>query len=161
MSINNKKLIRDALGSPIPQIYDEGKGIFIASTGGTGDASSIDFTKIKLIRDALGGVIPQYFDMIQSKFVPVTIEGGGGGGQGKDGSKWFFGENEPDNGGGADGDYYLQSNGNVWNKQSSVWVFTGINLQGDDADLTELEHIVTAHLDKDVYTANGVHGLKI
>lgn len=81
MSINNKKLIRDALGSPISQHLDEESGIFIANTNGTGDASSIDFTKIKLIRDTLGSVIPQYFDVTQNKFVPNTSSIGGGGGE--------------------------------------------------------------------------------
>lgn len=78
MSINNKKLIHDALGSPVPQFYDKEQGIFVPVTNGTGDASNVDFTKIKLIRDNLGTVIPQYFDVTQNKFVPNTSNGGGG-----------------------------------------------------------------------------------
>lgn len=85
MSINNKKLIHDALGSPVPQFYDEKQGIFVPVTNGTGDASNVDFTKIKLIRDNLGTVIPQYFDVTQNKFVPNTSNGGGGGEQGPPG----------------------------------------------------------------------------
>ena len=81
MSINNKKLIRDAMGSPIPQFYNDGQGIFVPTTNGTGDASNVDFTKIKLIRDALGSTIPQYFDVTQNKFIPTTSNGGGGGGK--------------------------------------------------------------------------------
>ena len=81
MSINSKKLIHDALGSPIPQFFDEEQGIFMPTTNSTGDASSVDFTKIKLIRDAMGSVIPQYFDVIQNKFIPNTSNGGDGGGE--------------------------------------------------------------------------------
>lgn len=173
MSIKKKKLIRDALGSPIPQYYNEEQGIFVPATNGTGDASSVDFTKIKLIRDALDGVIPQYFDVLQKKFVPSTNEGGGGGEQGppgKDGSQWLFGADIPDDGGGIDGDYYLQSDGNVWNKQNNVWVFTGINLkgpQGDETDITNLEQAitdldneVTAHLDNDNTDAHEISNIR-
>lgn len=91
MSINNKKLIHDALGSLIPQFYDEEQGIFVPMTNGTGDATSVDFTKIKLIRDALGSVIPQYFDVTQNKFIPNTSNGGGGeqGPPGEDGKSAY------------------------------------------------------------------------
>ncbi|KYG90411.1 hypothetical protein A0U40_18205 [[Bacillus] sp. KCTC 13219] len=74
MSVLNKKLIRDAAGSPVPQFYDEEQGIFIAVTNGTGDPANIDFRKIKMIRDALGSPIPQYYDVEQGKFVPSTNE---------------------------------------------------------------------------------------
>ncbi|GAB0169484.1 hypothetical protein LSPCS325_29210 [Lysinibacillus sp. CTST325] len=70
--INQEKLIRDALGSPIPsQDWDNEKQAFIVP-GGDG----VDFTKKKLIRDAVGAVIPQYWD--GEKFVPRTSTGGGG-----------------------------------------------------------------------------------
>ncbi|KOS60907.1 hypothetical protein FJQ98_20425 [Lysinibacillus agricola] len=70
--INQEKLIRDALGSPIPsQGWDDVKEVFIVPGG-----EDIDFTKKKLIRDAVGAVIPQYWD--GEKFVPQTTSGGSG-----------------------------------------------------------------------------------
>lgn len=78
--MTKQKLIRDVLGSPIPQHFSEESGIFIANTNGTGDATGVDFTKLKLIRDALGSVIPQYYDVVEEKFKPVTSENTGGGG---------------------------------------------------------------------------------
>lgn len=78
--MTKQKLIRDALGSPVPQHYNEESGIFIANTNGTGDATGVDFTKKKLLRDALGSVIPQYYDVVEDKFKPVTSEGSSDGG---------------------------------------------------------------------------------
>ncbi|MFJ8100227.1 hypothetical protein [Lysinibacillus sp. NPDC096212] len=69
---NQEKLIRDALGSPIPsQGWDNVKQVFVVP-GGEG----VDFTKKKLIRDAVGAVIPQYWD--GEKFIPRTSSSGSG-----------------------------------------------------------------------------------
>lgn len=51
--------------------------------------------------------------------------------------EWLFGGTEPDNGGGNDGDRYLQSNGNVWAKSEGVWVFTGINIKPSILDFID------------------------
>ncbi|MFC9540799.1 polysaccharide deacetylase family protein [Lysinibacillus sp. NPDC056959] len=65
---NQEKLIRDALGSPIPsQYWDDVKQTFIIP-GGEG----VDFTKKKLIRDAVGAVIPQYWDGEKGGFAAIT-----------------------------------------------------------------------------------------
>ncbi|MEY9975312.1 polysaccharide deacetylase family protein [Lysinibacillus sp. RC79] len=67
--INQEKLIRDALGSPIPsQYWDHAKQVFIVP-GGEG----VDFTKLKLIRDALGYPIPQFYDNETGVFSAITI----------------------------------------------------------------------------------------
>lgn len=90
--MNEKKLIRDAHGSPIPQHYKEDSGIFIANTNGTGDPIGIDFGKKKLLRDAFGHVIPQFYDIVEDKFKPLTSEnsGGSGGTSTKPGIRHFY-----------------------------------------------------------------------
>ena len=47
---------------------------------------------------------------------------------------WYQGVDDPDNGGGADGDLYLQVNGNVWKKFDGVWIFSGVNIKGGKGD---------------------------
>lgn len=79
--IKNTEMIRDALGSPIPQKWDEDSQTFIASTV-DGSEANVDFSKKKMIRDRLGSPIPQKWDNDAGKFVPsaggvdgeVTIE---------------------------------------------------------------------------------------
>lgn len=79
--IKNTEMIRDALGSPIPQKWDEESQTFIASTV-DGSEANVDFSKKKMIRDRLGSPIPQKWDNDAGKFVPsaggvdgeVTIE---------------------------------------------------------------------------------------
>lgn len=40
--IKQTKLIRDSLGSQIPQHYNERSGFFIANTNSTGDSAGVD-----------------------------------------------------------------------------------------------------------------------
>lgn len=54
---------------------------------------------------------------------------GADGADGADGAVWYAGATDPDNGSGADGDFYLQTGsgstgvlGDVWEKQSGSWV---------------------------------------
>lgn len=66
-------LIRDALGSPVPQTLNE-DGTFTVMANG--DVSNVDFSKKKLLRDGLGSPLPyQYYDVEQGKFVPGVIGG--------------------------------------------------------------------------------------
>jgi hypothetical protein len=44
--------------------------------------------------------------------------------------EWLYGTGAPDDGGGNDGDRYLQDNGNVWAKAGGTWTYTGINIKG-------------------------------
>ncbi|CEG23121.1 hypothetical protein BN1080_02065 [Planococcus massiliensis] len=68
--INESKLIRDALGSPIPQYWDEESEVYIANTV-DGSEIDVDFSKKKLLRDKLGSPIPQQaWDPAAGKFVP-------------------------------------------------------------------------------------------
>lgn len=53
---------------------------------------------------------------------------------GPKGAEWFSGVGVPDNGNGRDGDYYLQSNGDVWEKGATEWVNTGTNIIGPPGD---------------------------
>lgn len=81
VEIKNTQMIRDALGSPIPQKWVEESQTFIASTV-DGSVADLDFSKTKMIRDRLGSPIPQKWDNDAGKFVPsaggvdgeVTIE---------------------------------------------------------------------------------------
>ena len=72
----DEKLIRDSLGSPVPQkLNDDGTYSAMAN----GDASNVDFSKKKMLRDRLGGVLPQqYYDVEKGRFVPGTVGGGSG-----------------------------------------------------------------------------------
>jgi hypothetical protein len=61
---------------------------------------------------------------------------GAAGADGADGATWYDGETDPDNGNGADGDYYLQTDagssgviGDVWAKAAGVWAIVG-NIRG-------------------------------
>ena len=82
----DEKLIRDALGSPIPQHYNEELDMFTVNTldGSTVTNGDIDFSQTKLLRDRLGSVIPQVWDAQNHKWVVVTTQsaGGNGGGEG-------------------------------------------------------------------------------
>ena len=49
--------------------------------------------------------------------------------------EWIFGTGPPDDLGGEDGDFYLENNGRVWNKQLGEWVYTGIDLSGPAGSL--------------------------
>lgn len=72
------KMVRDALGSPVPQTLNEDGTYTVLANG---DITGINFKYYKLLRDALGSPLPyQYFDVEQMKFVPGMIGGGGGSG---------------------------------------------------------------------------------
>lgn len=63
-----EKLIRDTLGRPVPQRYNE----------------DINFSQTKLLRDQLGSVIPQLWDAQNNKWVVMTAQntdGNSGNGQ--------------------------------------------------------------------------------
>ena len=79
-----EKLIRDALGSPVPQHYNEELDMFTVNTldGSTVTNGVIDFSQTKLLRDRLGSVIPQVWDTQNQKWVVVTTQNAGGGGEG-------------------------------------------------------------------------------
>lgn len=72
--MTNKKMVRDALGSAIPQtLNDDGTYTVMAN----GDTTGIDFSQFRLLRDVVGSPLPyQYFDVDQRKFVPGSIGGG-------------------------------------------------------------------------------------
>lgn len=76
-----KKLIRDALGSPVPQHFNEKLGMFTVNTldGSTVTNGDIDFSRTKLLRDQLGSVIPQVWDGENRKWVVMTTQHIGGG----------------------------------------------------------------------------------
>lgn len=74
--IKDSKLIRDALGSPVPQYWDETSQMYIARTV-DGSFADVDFSKVRLLRDKLGSVIPQLWDTETARFVPG--KGGGNG----------------------------------------------------------------------------------
>lgn len=74
---NNTKMVRDALGDPIPQILNDNGTYSVLANG---DTTGIDFRKYKLLRDPFGSVLPyQYFDVEQMKFVAGALGGEGGG----------------------------------------------------------------------------------
>lgn len=61
---------------------------------------------------------------------------GANGADGADGAVWYAGTTDPDNGNGADGDFYLQTGtgatgvlGDVWTKAAGTWSITG-NIRG-------------------------------
>lgn len=72
----DEKLIRDALGSPIPQYFNVDSQAFAAKTE-NGSVSEVDFSKTKLLRDKLGSPIPQLWDVTSGKWVRDTGLGGG------------------------------------------------------------------------------------
>ena len=78
----DEKLIRDALGSPVPQHYNEELDMFTVNTldGSTVTNGDIDFSQTKLLRDQLGSVIPQVWDAQNHKWVVVTTQNAGGNG---------------------------------------------------------------------------------
>ena len=45
----------------------------------------------------------------------------------------IYGASDPDNGGGNDGDVYIQSNGKLWKKDFNVWIYTGIQFAAQTA----------------------------
>jgi lysophospholipase L1-like esterase len=67
--IKDTNLIRDALGSPVPQRWDETSQMYIARTV-DGSFADVDFSKVRLLRDKLGSVIPQLWDVDTARFVP-------------------------------------------------------------------------------------------
>lgn len=78
--MTNEKMIRDMLGSPVPQIYNEELNSFVVKTvdGSTVTTGDIDFRMTKLLRDRLGSVIPQLWDPVNNKWVVDTGQGQGG-----------------------------------------------------------------------------------
>ena len=83
----DEKLIRDALGSPVPQHYNEELDMFTVNTldGSTVTNGDIDFSQTKLLRDRLGSVIPQVWDAQNHKWVVVTTQNTGDNGGGETG----------------------------------------------------------------------------
>ncbi|KYG90022.1 hypothetical protein A0U40_09875 [[Bacillus] sp. KCTC 13219] len=142
MGVLNKKLIRDAAGSPIPQIFDVEQGIFIAATNGTGDASNVNFSKIKMIRDALGSPIPQYFDVTQNKFVAKTSEGGGGG---SGSTAWSDITGKPSS---------YPPSAHTHEIAEVNGLQGALTAKANGEDLTSLEQTVTTHLDNNVKHIN-------
>lgn len=82
--MTNEKMIRDALGSPVPQVYNEDLKDYVVSTvdGSIISRGDINFNRTKLLRDLLGSVIPQLWDPVNNKWVVDTGQGreGSGGG---------------------------------------------------------------------------------
>lgn len=72
----DERLIRDVLGSPVPQHFNEEWGMFTVNTldGSTVTNGDIDFSRTKLLRDRLGSVIPQVWDSVNQKWVVVTTQ---------------------------------------------------------------------------------------
>lgn len=67
--------------------------------------------------------------------IPAGFDGADGmnGADGADGAKWLSGGGPPSNGAGQVGDFYLRSNGDVYEKTgASRWDLAGINLHGAD-----------------------------
>lgn len=86
-----EKLIRDRMGSPVPQYFNTDLEMFAVQTvdGSTVTNGDVDFSKTKLLRDKLGSVMPQVWDPINHKWVVVTTNGiGGGNGEGGGPIKW-------------------------------------------------------------------------
>ena len=59
---------------------------------------------------------------------------------------FLYGASDPDNGGGADGDVYIQSNGKLWKKASGVWTYTGIQFgaQPTATTITRTDGVITS-----------------
>lgn len=79
--IKDTKLIRDALGSPVPQYLKEDLENYVVKTvdGSTVTRGDIDFSKTKLLRDKLGSPIPQLWDTVNNKWVVDTGRSSEGG----------------------------------------------------------------------------------
>lgn len=69
--IKDAKLIRDAIGSPVPQHLNEDLADYVVKTvdGSLATRGEIDFSKTKLLRDKLGSPIPQLWDVVNNKWV--------------------------------------------------------------------------------------------
>lgn len=78
----DEKLIRDALGSPVPQYFVEDKTAYAVKTldGRIVLSGDINFGKTKLLRDKYGSVLPQLWDAENNKWVLATSQNVGGGG---------------------------------------------------------------------------------
>ena len=50
---------------------------------------------------------------------------------------FLYGTPDPDNGGGSDGDVYIQYDGKLWKKGSGAWTYTGIQFAADSVTLTD------------------------
>ncbi|SOC12772.1 hypothetical protein SAMN05880501_10749 [Ureibacillus xyleni] len=76
------KLIRDMLGSDVPQYFNLDLQMFAVQTtdGSFITANDVDFAQTKLLRDALGSPIPQLWNPIDNKW--VVDDGSYGGGTG-------------------------------------------------------------------------------
>lgn len=70
-------------------------------------------------------------DPATTEWIPLAVSGGLKGDKGDKGDVWIYGTGDPSGGTDPDGTLYLDgANGNVWEKQSGSWVFTGINIKG-------------------------------
>lgn len=85
--MTNEKMIRDMLGSPVPQVYSKELEDYVVATvdGSTVSRGDINFNRTKLLRDLLGSVIPQLWDPVNNKWVVDTGQGRGGSGGGEGG----------------------------------------------------------------------------
>lgn len=96
--MTNEKMIRDALGSPVPQVYSEELEDYVVVTldGSVVSRGDINFNRTKLLRDLLGSVIPQLWDPVNNKWVVDTGQGRGGSGNGESGPvDWVDITNKP------------------------------------------------------------------
>ena len=50
---------------------------------------------------------------------------------------FLYGAPDPDNGGGSDGDVYIQADGKLWKKGSGVWTYTNIQFADNNVTLTD------------------------
>lgn len=101
-----KKLIRDELGSPVPQHFNEELGVFTVNTldGSIVTNGDIDFSRTKLLRDQLGSVIPQLWDALENKWVVMTTQNAGSG----SGKTIHTSTVDPTNEEGSDGDIWVK-----------------------------------------------------
>ena len=75
-----EKLIRDKMGNPVPQFFNEDLEDFAVKTvdGSVVTRGDVDFGRTRLLRDKLGSPIPQLWDNVNNKWVVDTGHGSGG-----------------------------------------------------------------------------------
>jgi hypothetical protein len=98
-------------------------------TGGDGEKPAVDkYVGVSGLVDAIGDGV----DVRGAEGAASTVPGD----PGADGATWFTGDLDPDDGNGANGDFYLQTGtgatgvaGDVWTKSAGTWSITG-NIRG-------------------------------
>lgn len=70
----DEKLMRDKMGNPVPQYFNEDLEDFAVKTadGSVVTRGDVDFSRTRLLRDKLGSPIPQLWDSINNKWVVDT-----------------------------------------------------------------------------------------